>query len=59
MGFLRKVYGLLSVQLLMTTLIAAVCIFSPAVKGLIHTNPWLILLVPDFTNLLFGRKVFG
>ncbi len=44
MGFLRKVYGLLSVQLLMTTLIASVCLFNPAVKGLIHENPWLIVL---------------
>ena len=44
MGFLRKVYGLLSVQLLMTTLIAGVCLFNPAVRGLIHSNSWLILL---------------
>ena len=44
MGFLRKVYGLLSVQLAMTTLVAGVCLFNPAVKGLIHSNPWLIMV---------------
>ena len=44
MGFLRKVYGLLSVQLLMTSLIGGVCLFNPVVKGLIHSNPWLILV---------------
>ena len=32
MGFLRKVYGLLSVQLALTTLIAAVCLFTPQIK---------------------------
>ena len=44
MGFLRKVYGLLSVQLAMTTLVAGVCLFNPAVKALIHSNPWLIMV---------------
>jgi FtsH-binding integral membrane protein len=44
MGFLRKVYGLLSLQLLLTTLIAGVCLFTPKLKELIHANPWLILV---------------
>jgi FtsH-binding integral membrane protein len=39
MGFPRKVYGLLSVQLLMTTLIASVCLFAPTVKGTIREKP--------------------
>lgn len=43
-GFLRKVYGLLSVQLLMTTVIAGLCLMTPALKELIHANPWLILV---------------
>ncbi len=44
MGFLRKVYGLLSLQLGLTTLIAGVCLFTPAVKEAIHANPWLIMV---------------
>ncbi len=44
MGFLRKVYGLLSLQLGLTTLIAAVCLFTPAIKEAIHENPWLIMV---------------
>ena len=38
MGFLRKVYGLLSVQLAMTTLIAAVMLFTPQIKVPIFVN---------------------
>ena len=32
MGFLRKVYGLLAAQLTITTMIAAACLFTPAIK---------------------------
>ena len=38
MGFLRKVYGLLSVQLALTTLIAAVCLFTPQIKVCIYAD---------------------
>ena len=44
MGFLRKVYGLLSLQLGLTTVIAAVCLFTPALKDAIHANPWLVMV---------------
>jgi len=44
MGFLRKVYGLLSVQLALTTLIAAVCLFTPQIKTLVHENTWLLMV---------------
>ncbi|XP_067007017.2 protein lifeguard 4 [Anabrus simplex] len=42
MGFLRKVYGLLSVQMLLTVVVGSVCMFSEAVRSFIHTNDWLM-----------------
>ena len=42
--FMRKVYGLLSVQLALTTLIASVCLFTPAIKQLVHDNSWLLMV---------------
>lgn len=42
MGFLRKVYGLLSVQMLMTVAVGAVCMFNTTVRSFIHTNDWLM-----------------
>nr|ACO15172.1 Transmembrane BAX inhibitor motif-containing protein 4 [Caligus clemensi] len=44
MGFLRKVYGLLVVQLVLTTLIAGVCLFTPAVKTAVQANSWLVMV---------------
>ncbi|KAJ8867362.1 hypothetical protein PR048_031163 [Dryococelus australis] len=42
MGFLRKVYGLLGVQLLVSTVIAGVCMLQEDVKAFIHSNDWLL-----------------
>lgn len=36
MGFIRKVYGLLSMQLLLTVVVAAICAGTPQVKDFIH-----------------------
>lgn len=44
MGFLRKVYSLLAVQLIITTIIAAVCLLTPQVKGFVHENPWMLMV---------------
>ena len=44
LGFLRKVYSLLGVQLILTTVIAAACMFTPQIKGFVHENPWMLLL---------------
>ena len=44
LGFLRKVYSLLALQLIMTTLIAGVCLMTPQVKGFVHENPWLLMI---------------
>ncbi len=37
-------YGLLSAQLALTTLIAGVCLFTPTIKEGIHTNPWMVMV---------------
>ncbi|GFG29763.1 hypothetical protein Cfor_03281 [Coptotermes formosanus] len=42
MGFLRKVYGLLSVQLLISVVVSGICMFIPAVRNFIHANHWLM-----------------
>ena len=44
MGFLRKVYSLLGLQLILTTIIAAVCMLTLPVKQFVHDNPWLLLV---------------
>ena len=44
LGFLRKVYSLLSMQLILTTIIAGVCMFTPQIKGFVHDNPWMLLV---------------
>jgi len=41
LGFMRKVYGLLAVQLTITTLIGAVCLFTPGVKELVQVRQTL------------------
>jgi len=42
LGFMKKVYGLLSVQLSITTLIGAVCLFTPGMKELVQGNSWVL-----------------
>ncbi|XP_049778879.1 protein lifeguard 4-like [Schistocerca nitens] len=42
LGFLRKVYGLLTGQLLITVVVATVCMTSPPVRAAVHNNDWLL-----------------
>lgn len=42
LGFLRKVYGLLSVQLLISVVVSGICMFTPAVRSFVHSNHWLM-----------------
>jgi len=42
LGFMKKVYGLLAVQLSITTLIGAVMLFTPGVKELVQGNSWVL-----------------
>lgn len=44
LGFIRKVYTLLSLQLIVSLVIGAVCVLEPHVKGFIKTNDWLVSL---------------
>lgn len=44
MGFLRKVYSLLGMQLAITTVIASICLFTPVIKEFVHGNPWLLMV---------------
>ena len=37
-------YGLLAMQLALTTVIAGACMFTPGLKEVIHANPWLIMV---------------
>ena len=37
-GFLRKVYGILSAQLILTVVIAGICIAVPPLKGFVQTR---------------------
>lgn len=46
MGFLRKVYGLLSVQLLITIAVTATFMAIEPLKLFVQTNPWMLL--PSF-----------
>eukprot|EP00271_Cylindrocystis_brebissonii_P021101 TRINITY_DN7374_c0_g1_i1.p1 TRINITY_DN7374_c0_g1~~TRINITY_DN7374_c0_g1_i1.p1 ORF type:complete len:252 (-),score=33.91 TRINITY_DN7374_c0_g1_i1:1004-1759(-) len=44
-GFIRKVYGILSVQVLLTVVVASFVVFTDSFKGFITSNPaWLIAL---------------
>lgn len=54
LGFLRKVYSLLSVQLLVTVIIGAVCSLVEPVKVFIHQNDWMVLVafVLSFVTLI-------
>ena len=38
MAFIRKVYGLLSMQLLLTVIVASICMFTPPIKNFVHTK---------------------
>lgn len=50
LGFTRKVFGLLGIQLLITTFVAAPIVTVPAVKAFVLGNPWLTNLAM-FTSL--------
>ncbi|XP_039745381.1 protein lifeguard 4-like [Pararge aegeria] len=44
LGFIRKVYGLLTIQLLATVSIAAVFLLVKPVQGFIHENNWMVFI---------------
>ncbi|KAL2650968.1 hypothetical protein R1flu_019096 [Riccia fluitans] len=44
-GFIRKVYGILSTQMILTTLVASVIVFSDSVRDFFTSSPSLLLLI--------------
>lgn len=44
LGFLRKVYGILSTQLFVTTVVTAFTMFTPAAKLYISQNHWMVMV---------------
>ena len=52
-GFIRKVYGILSVQLLVTMAVAGL-FFIPSVQGYASQNPWLLAFgfIPVFVCMI-------
>ncbi|CAG9767664.1 unnamed protein product [Ceutorhynchus assimilis] len=44
LAFLRKVYGLLTMQILLTVAVAGLFMFTPPIKGFVQTNDWMMLI---------------
>ncbi|XP_060064655.1 protein lifeguard 4-like [Ylistrum balloti] len=44
MGFLRKVYGILTAQILVTTVVAALFMLSEGLEKFVQTNQWMLLV---------------
>uniref|UniRef100_A0A7N0UQJ2 BI1-like protein n=1 Tax=Kalanchoe fedtschenkoi TaxID=63787 RepID=A0A7N0UQJ2_KALFE len=44
-GFIRKVYGILAAQLVLTTIVSSVFVFSPPVNDLLKGSPGLMLFL--------------
>jgi len=58
LGFLRKVYGILSAQLLMTTIVAGVFLTFEPVADFIKSNQWIVLICAVATiGLIFALGV--
>ncbi|XP_066586688.1 protein lifeguard 4-like [Prorops nasuta] len=58
MGFLRKVYGLLSIQLMLTVTIAAVFMTSNSIKLYVQTNPWTMIVAFVMTMVFLITLLF-
>ncbi|KAL8585448.1 hypothetical protein ACOMHN_024609 [Nucella lapillus] len=54
LGFLRKVYGILTAQLLVTTLVAAVFVLNEPVQKFVQGNSWMLMLslIGTFASLM-------
>jgi FtsH-binding integral membrane protein len=57
-GFIRKVYGILSCQLLLTVLVAGTCMKVDSVRNFVVTNPWMLTLAMVMSiGLIVGLMV--
>ena len=44
-GFIRKVYGILSLQVVLTTLVAGMVVVTPAITEFFVRSPWSLLFI--------------
>ncbi|XP_060518735.1 protein lifeguard 4-like [Cylas formicarius] len=44
LAFLRKVYGLLTMQIFLTVIVASICMFTPPIKSFVHNNDWMLMV---------------
>jgi FtsH-binding integral membrane protein len=58
LGFLRKVYGILSVQLLFTTIISVGFLTIEPLKNLAETNQWIVMLFAIASIVLIFAMAF-
>lgn len=58
LGFLRKVYGILSAQLLFTVLVCGVCMLVTPVKDFVQTHDVLVFLAMISTFVVLFALIF-
>ncbi|XP_052065517.1 protein lifeguard 4-like [Mytilus californianus] len=59
MGFLRKVYGILSAQILLSTIVAGVIYSSSTATEFVQTNNWMLLIaLIGSLGLIFALMVY-
>lgn len=59
MGFLRKVYGILSAQILLSTIVAGVIYSSSTATQFVQTNNWMLLIaLIGSLGLIFALMVY-
>ncbi|VDI16686.1 uncharacterized protein MGAL_10B046076, partial [Mytilus galloprovincialis] len=59
MGFLRKVYGILSAQILLSTIVAGVIYSSETATAFVQTNNWMLLVaLIGSLGLIFALMVY-
>ncbi|KAH7108298.1 glutamate binding protein [Auriculariales sp. MPI-PUGE-AT-0066] len=54
LAFIRKVYSILSVQILATAIVSGLVAHSPSTIGWVQENPWIVLVTTVFTLINLG-----
>ncbi|XP_041114220.1 protein lifeguard 4-like [Polyodon spathula] len=59
MDFLRKVYSILSIQIILTTVTSAVFMYSDSIKNFVHASPALVLIsAVGSLGLIFALAIY-
>ncbi|KAJ8968703.1 hypothetical protein NQ314_002158 [Rhamnusium bicolor] len=61
LAFIRKVYGLLTMQLFLTIIIASICMFTPPIKSFVQTKLFAglcILILGGFMQVFLQSTIF-